>query len=181
MHYDNKKTNKNFLNYFQQILIRSAPLISASYSLFLSVILLTLVGYYLDKKFDTFPILFLVGLFFGLMLGFYQLLKVISSQKEWCYTHIQLYYSLVWQALYQAFFLMWLEKYSLDYQLQWWLGFWLFSLCQNMLIAERLLWINFLWGVLQWNLFFTVHIFLQFSLFILFNPYHLYVVLQSHL
>jgi len=55
---------------------------SASYSLFISIIFLSVLGYYLDKKLNTFPVIFLVGLFSGLILGFYQLFKTINSQKK---------------------------------------------------------------------------------------------------
>ena len=35
-------------------------------------------GYYLDKKLETFPIIFLLGLFTGLILGFYQLILILN-------------------------------------------------------------------------------------------------------
>ena len=55
---------------------------SAVYTLFLSTIILSFLGYYLDKKLETFPILFLLGLFFGLILGFYQLIQILNKQKN---------------------------------------------------------------------------------------------------
>ena len=55
---------------------------SAVYSLFLSIIILSFLGYYLDKKLETFPIIFLLGLISGLILGFYQLIKIINKQKN---------------------------------------------------------------------------------------------------
>jgi len=70
------------LNYFQKIIIKAAPIISAVYSLFLSTIILSLLGYYLDKKLETFPIIFLFGLISGLILGFYQLIKINEITKK---------------------------------------------------------------------------------------------------
>ena len=55
---------------------------SAVYTLFLSVIILSSLGYYLDKIMHTFPIIFLVGLIFGLFLGFYQLIKITNVKKN---------------------------------------------------------------------------------------------------
>ena len=70
------------MNYFQKILIKAAPVMSAVYSLFLVTIILSYLGYYLDKKLGTFPIIFLLGLVSGLILGFYQLIKIINSHKN---------------------------------------------------------------------------------------------------
>ena len=70
------------MNYFQKILIKAAPVMSAVYSLFLVTIILSYLGYYLDKKLETFPIIFLLGLVSGLFLGFYQLIKIMNSQKN---------------------------------------------------------------------------------------------------
>jgi len=55
---------------------------AAVYSLFLVTIVLSYLGYYLDKKLETFPIIFLLGLVSGLFLGFYQLIKIMNSQKN---------------------------------------------------------------------------------------------------
>ena len=70
------------MNYFQKILIKAAPVMAAVYSLFLVTIVLSYLGYYLDKKLGTFPIIFLLGLVSGLFLGFYQLIKIMNSQKN---------------------------------------------------------------------------------------------------
>ena len=70
------------MNYFQKIIIKAAPIMSAVYSLFLSTIILSFLGYYLDRKLETFPIIFLFGLTSGLILGFYQLKKIMKSQKN---------------------------------------------------------------------------------------------------
>ena len=70
------------MNYFQKILLKAAPIISAVYSLFLCIIILSYLGYYLDKKMQTFPIIFLLSLIFGLFLGFYQLEKITNAKKK---------------------------------------------------------------------------------------------------
>ncbi len=70
------------MNYFQKILLKAAPIMSAVYTLFLSIIILSYLGYYLDKKMQTFPIIFLLSLIFGLFLGFYQLVKITNGKKK---------------------------------------------------------------------------------------------------
>tara|TARA_Y100000768_G_scaffold102821_1_gene75166 strand:- start:353 stop:523 length:171 start_codon:yes stop_codon:yes gene_type:complete len=55
---------------------------SASYSLFLSTLILSALGYFIDKKLDTFPIVFLMCLFMGLILGFYQLARKMGPKKK---------------------------------------------------------------------------------------------------
>jgi len=82
LNYKNKNSDESYLNYFHKILIKAAPIMSASYSLFFSTILLSGLGYYMDKNLNTFPIIFLLCLFFGLILGFYQLFKTINAQKK---------------------------------------------------------------------------------------------------
>ena len=55
---------------------------SAVYTLFLSIIILSYLGYYLDKKMHSFPLIFLLGFVLGSLLGFYQLMKITNSQKN---------------------------------------------------------------------------------------------------
>ena len=61
------------MNAFQELIKKAAPIMSAVQSLFLYVITLSAVGYFADKKFKTFPILFIIFLFAGLFVGFFQL------------------------------------------------------------------------------------------------------------
>ena len=70
------------MNYFQKILLKAAPIMSAVYTLFLSIIILSYLGYYLDKKMNTFPLIFLLSIIFGLFLGFYQLEKITNAKKK---------------------------------------------------------------------------------------------------
>ena len=57
-------------------------MMSAVHTLFLTIIILSYLGYYLDKKMDTFPIVFLLSLIFGLFLGFYQLIRITNMKKK---------------------------------------------------------------------------------------------------
>ena len=61
---------------FQELIKKAAPIMAAVQSLFFYVITFSAIGYYLDKKFKTFPILFIILLFVGLFLGFFQLYTV---------------------------------------------------------------------------------------------------------
>ena len=61
------------MNAFQELMKKAAPIMAAVQSLFFYVITLSAVGYYLDKKFKTFPTLFIILLFAGLLIGFLQL------------------------------------------------------------------------------------------------------------
>tara|TARA_Y100000590_G_scaffold329012_1_gene373598 strand:- start:255 stop:425 length:171 start_codon:yes stop_codon:yes gene_type:complete len=55
---------------------------SASYSLFISTLILSAIGYFIDKSLNTFPIIFLICLFLGLVIGFYQLARKISPKEK---------------------------------------------------------------------------------------------------
>ena len=55
---------------------------AAVQSLFFYVITLSVVGYYVDKKFKTFPILFVILLFVGLFVGFFQLYTMSGKDSQ---------------------------------------------------------------------------------------------------
>ena len=61
------------MKYLQEIIKKAAPIMAAVQSLFFYVITLSSVGYLLDKKFKTFPFLFLILLLIGLFVGFFQI------------------------------------------------------------------------------------------------------------
>ena len=67
------------MNAFQEIIKKAAPIMAAVQSLFFYVIILSTIGYFLDMKLKTFPILFITLLFVGLFAGFFQL--YIMSKK----------------------------------------------------------------------------------------------------
>ena len=61
------------MNVFQELIKKATPIMAAVQSLFFYVIALSFIGYYADKKFNTFPVLFIILLFVGLFGGFFQL------------------------------------------------------------------------------------------------------------
>lgn len=65
------------LSYFQKVVRASGPAAAASYTLIGAVIFFGAIGLLLDKKFDTAPILLLVGILLGLVVGFYELAKLV--------------------------------------------------------------------------------------------------------
>ena len=70
------------LGYFQNIVKESGPAASASYTLLASVLIFTLLGWYIDSYRGTKPIGILVGLGIGLISGFYHLAKTIWTGKR---------------------------------------------------------------------------------------------------
>ena len=70
------------MDFFQRILQKAAPIMSAVQSLFFYVIIFSLIGYYIDQKFDTFPVLFIFCLFFGLVSGFYQIYVLLNFKNK---------------------------------------------------------------------------------------------------
>ena len=63
--------------YFQKIVRQSGSAASASYTLLGSIILLGAIGYILDSVYNWTPYGLLGGLFLGLIVGFYELVKTI--------------------------------------------------------------------------------------------------------
>ncbi len=61
---------------------KAAPIMAAVQSLFFYVITLSVIGYYVDKKFKTFPILFIILLFVGLFVGFFQLYTMSGKDSR---------------------------------------------------------------------------------------------------
>ena len=70
------------LEYFQNIVKESGPAASASYTLVASVLIFTLLGWYIDSLRGTKPLGILVGLGIGLISGFYHLAKTIWTHKR---------------------------------------------------------------------------------------------------
>ena len=48
------------MNAFQELIKKAAPIMAAVQSLFLYVTIFSVFGYYVDKKFKTFPIFFII-------------------------------------------------------------------------------------------------------------------------
>ena len=70
------------MNFFQRVLQKAAPIMSAVQSLFFYVIISSITGYYVDQKFDTFPLIFLPCLLIGLAFGFYQLHGMVNFKNK---------------------------------------------------------------------------------------------------
>lgn len=83
---DNPKKETGFIlnsiTSFQKILHQAAPAASASYSLIASILLFIFIGVYVDNYFGISPFGVIVGLFFGLVVGFYQLVKMTFFIKK---------------------------------------------------------------------------------------------------
>ena len=65
---------------FQTNVTQAAPMAAASYTLVGSILLLGLIGYGLDRWLGSAPWLLLTGLLVGLIVGFYELARVIWRQ-----------------------------------------------------------------------------------------------------
>ena len=72
-----KENYKKSLNYFQKIIKASGPIAAASYGLIGSIVLLSFLGYFLDKWFETAPWLMMAGMMMGVVSGLYEISKVI--------------------------------------------------------------------------------------------------------
>jgi len=69
------------LDSFQKIIKQAGPAASASYSLVASILLFTFIGWYIDSNNDTSPFWVIVGIFIGILVGFYHLIKTMTSKK----------------------------------------------------------------------------------------------------
>ena len=58
---------------------KAAPYLNISYALLGGMAFFGFIGHWLDKKFATEPYLLLVGIFIGLALGYYNMIKVIQG------------------------------------------------------------------------------------------------------
>jgi len=65
---------------FSKSLRESGPYASASYTLIGAILLLGMAGYFLDRWLNTTPWLFLIGLLLGLVIGFYEMAKVVLKK-----------------------------------------------------------------------------------------------------
>ena len=74
-------TGRSFF-FFQKIVQQSGPAASASYNLLASILIFTFIGWYIDEKNETSPLGVLIGISFGLIIGFYHLLKIIWTKKS---------------------------------------------------------------------------------------------------
>jgi len=72
----------NSFSYFQKIIRQSSPAMSASYTLIGSVLMLGAIGFFIDKWQDSSPIFLLFGLIAGIVIGFYEIAKLIWRKPK---------------------------------------------------------------------------------------------------
>ncbi len=73
---DKEEKNKN------RIFIEVAPYMNLSWQMLITIGLFILLGWWLDGKFETKPILILVGAFLGIALAFYNFFRTISELEK---------------------------------------------------------------------------------------------------
>ena len=66
---------------FQKVIKQSGPAASSSYGLIVSILLFTFIGWYIDSNNDTSPVMTIIGLFAGMIIGFYHLVKTMTTKK----------------------------------------------------------------------------------------------------
>ena len=66
---------------FQNIAKHSGPA-AASYGLISSILIFTYFGWIIDRKIDSSPFAILIGMLFGMIIGFYHLIKVAGITKR---------------------------------------------------------------------------------------------------
>ncbi len=74
-----KKSGKSDLN---NAFHKATPYLNIGYVLIGSVVFFAIVGNWFDKKFDYQPLFLIIGLFVGLILGFYHMIKVIQELER---------------------------------------------------------------------------------------------------
>tara|TARA_Y100000310_G_C20110109_1_gene546706 strand:- start:122 stop:367 length:246 start_codon:yes stop_codon:yes gene_type:complete len=73
---NNKSLITSVFEQFSNIMKQAGPYMAASYTLVGAVIGLSLLGYFLDRLFDTKPWLLLSGILLGVVIGLYGVAKV---------------------------------------------------------------------------------------------------------
>jgi F0F1-type ATP synthase assembly protein I len=68
------------LRYLQENIRRSGPAAAAGYTLIAAIVLLGGLGYAADQWLETSPWLLLAGLLIGIVVGFYELAKMVWRQ-----------------------------------------------------------------------------------------------------
>jgi F0F1-type ATP synthase assembly protein I len=61
---------------------KAGPFLNIVYVLIGAVGLFTCIGYFLDQKWNVSPLFLLIGIFIGLGLGFYNMIKVIQQMER---------------------------------------------------------------------------------------------------
>ena len=67
---------------FQNVARQSGPAAAASYGLIASILIFTYFGWMIDRKIDSSPFAILIGVLLGMIVGFYNLIKVVRKTKR---------------------------------------------------------------------------------------------------
>lgn len=65
-----------------KIIKEMSPYITLGIDFALTVLLLSLLGYWLDNKYDTLPMWVLICSLFGIVVAFYKFFKVVMKKKK---------------------------------------------------------------------------------------------------
>ena len=77
-----KKAIFNSYLFFQKVLNQAGPAASASYSLIASILLFIFIGFNVDNHFEISPFGIIIGMVLGLVVGFYQMVKVAKYKRK---------------------------------------------------------------------------------------------------
>ncbi|MEE8340833.1 MAG: AtpZ/AtpI family protein [Candidatus Neomarinimicrobiota bacterium] len=72
----------NSFSYLQKIIRQSGPAMGASYTLIGAILILGILGYFVDKWRDSSPVFLLLGLMIGIVVGFYEIAKVVWRKQD---------------------------------------------------------------------------------------------------
>ena len=71
-----------YLESFQKVVRQSGPAATASYGLIFSILIFTYIGWHIDEHYDLSPLATVVGIFLGILVGFYHLIKTATSKRN---------------------------------------------------------------------------------------------------
>jgi F0F1-type ATP synthase assembly protein I len=72
----------NSFSYLQKIIRQSGPAMGASYTLIGAILILGTIGYFIDKWQDSSPLFLILGLVIGIVVGFYEIAKIIWAKPD---------------------------------------------------------------------------------------------------
>ena len=72
----------NSFSYLQKIIRQSGPAMGASYTLIGAILILGTLGYFIDKWQDSSPLFLILGLVIGIIVGFYEIAKIIWAKPD---------------------------------------------------------------------------------------------------